>query len=52
MGENARFKFIQNDHLHAHLCLRLVAKVPYKPDTGALQLQVLEHLVVGSALGE
>ena len=52
MGENARFEFIQNDHLHAHLCLRLVAKVPYKPDTGALQLQVLEHLVVGSALGE
>ena len=46
------FKLIQNDHSHAHLCLHLVAKVPYKPDTGALQVQVLEQLVVGSALEE
>ena len=47
-----KLSLIQNDHLHAHLCLHLVAKVPYKPDTGVLQLQVLGHLVVGAAVGE
>ena len=26
--------------------------MPYKPDTGALQLQVVGHLVAGSVLGE